>query len=209
MIGLLVEMPDLSTEQSARIIDELGLGGKPPAGQVFHAEGPMAGGGTRVVDVWESQEALDAFMRDQLGPIIQRLGLLRRRQQSGRSRRCCARDSARAIGGAPRASASQHRANEEMRRWAHHDCGGLPAFTRCAPSMTDDLETLTEAGSRQQLGLDTARGRRRNPCSASRRAYRDQSTHGWADGRFVRRLTVGLTVANVAPPVQSGWGMRS
>ena len=75
MIGLLVEMPELSTEQSARIIDELGLGGKPPAGQVFHAEGPMADGGTRVVDVWESQEALDAFMRDQLGPIIQRLGL--------------------------------------------------------------------------------------------------------------------------------------
>lgn len=73
MIGLLVEVPGLSSEASAEIIKTLNLGGKPPKGQIFHAEGPMEGGGTRVVDVWESQAALDAFMRDQLGPILHRM----------------------------------------------------------------------------------------------------------------------------------------
>jgi hypothetical protein len=32
-------------------------------------------GGLRVVDVWESQDALDAFVRDQLMPALQRLGI--------------------------------------------------------------------------------------------------------------------------------------
>jgi hypothetical protein len=68
----LVEIPELSSEESAQIIADLNLGGKPPKGQIFHAEGPMEGGGTRVIDVWESPEALDAFLRDQLGPIVQR-----------------------------------------------------------------------------------------------------------------------------------------
>lgn len=72
MIGVLVEIPELSTQESARIIEDLNLGGNPPKGQIFHAEGPMEGGGTRVIDVWESQEALDAFMRNQLGPVVQR-----------------------------------------------------------------------------------------------------------------------------------------
>ena len=32
-------------------------------------------GGLRVVDVWESQEALDTFVRDQLMPALQRLDI--------------------------------------------------------------------------------------------------------------------------------------
>ena len=70
----LFEIPGITQDQGAAIIRELGLGGKPPAGQVLHVEGPMEGG-LRVVDVWESQEALDAFVRDRLMPAIQRLGI--------------------------------------------------------------------------------------------------------------------------------------
>jgi hypothetical protein len=66
----------------------LNLGGKPPQGQIFHAEGPMEGGGTRVVDVWESQEALDAFLRDHVGPIFRRRNIPSRDRPSGRSPRC-------------------------------------------------------------------------------------------------------------------------
>lgn len=74
-IAFLFELPDMSSEQSAAIVRELDLGGKPPAGQILHVEGPMEGGGTRGVDVWESQEALEDFVRERLGPIMQRMGI--------------------------------------------------------------------------------------------------------------------------------------
>jgi hypothetical protein len=35
----------------------------------------MEGGGTRVVDVWESQEVFDAFIRDRLQPAFERAGV--------------------------------------------------------------------------------------------------------------------------------------
>jgi hypothetical protein len=35
----------------------------------------MEGGGTRVVDVWESQEAFDAFIRDRLQPAFAKAGV--------------------------------------------------------------------------------------------------------------------------------------
>jgi hypothetical protein len=75
VIGLFVEVPEMSSEKAAQVNNALNLGGKPPKGQVFHAEGPMEGGGTRVVDIWESQESLDTFMRNQLGPVFQRLNI--------------------------------------------------------------------------------------------------------------------------------------
>ncbi|HET8628723.1 MAG TPA: hypothetical protein VFL91_14980 [Thermomicrobiales bacterium] len=74
-IAFLFELPDMSPEQSAAIIREMDLGGKPPAGQILHIEGPMEGGGTRGVDVWESREALEEFVRERLGPIAQRMGI--------------------------------------------------------------------------------------------------------------------------------------
>lgn len=75
MIGLLVELPDMTSEQAAEVLRKLNPGGKPPAGQVLHVEGPMEGGGTRVVDVWESMDAFEAFMTNQLGPIMGPMGI--------------------------------------------------------------------------------------------------------------------------------------
>ena len=73
--AFLIELPDMSSDQAAAVLQALDLGGKPPAGQVLHLEGPMEGGGTRVVDVWESPEALETFIRERLGPIMLDLGV--------------------------------------------------------------------------------------------------------------------------------------
>lgn len=71
----LIEIPDMNQEQSAAVLRELGLSTTPPPGQILHIEGPMEGGGTRVVDVWESQEVFDAFIRDRLVPAFQKAGV--------------------------------------------------------------------------------------------------------------------------------------
>jgi hypothetical protein len=70
-----IEIPGMNQEQSAAVLRELGLTNTPPAGQILHIEGPMEGGGTRVVDVWESQEAFDAFIRDRLQPAFAKAGV--------------------------------------------------------------------------------------------------------------------------------------
>ena len=69
-----IEIPGMTPEQGAAIIREMGLS-SPPDGQVLHIEGPMDGGGMRIVDVWESQEAFDAFIGSRLAPAFQKVGL--------------------------------------------------------------------------------------------------------------------------------------
>ena len=74
-VAFLLEIPDFTPEQSAAVLRELGLDTNPATGQVFHLEGPMEGGGMRVVDVWESPEAFQAFAHDRLGPAFERAGV--------------------------------------------------------------------------------------------------------------------------------------
>jgi hypothetical protein len=74
-IAYIIEIPGMNQEQSAAVLRELGLTNTPPSGQILHIEGPMEGGGTRVVDVWESQEVFDAFIRDRLQPAFERAGV--------------------------------------------------------------------------------------------------------------------------------------
>jgi len=74
-VAFLLEIPDFTPEQSAVVLRELGLDANPPVGQVLHLEGPMEGGGMRIVDVWESPEAFQTFAHDRLGPAFQRAGL--------------------------------------------------------------------------------------------------------------------------------------
>jgi hypothetical protein len=73
-IAILIEIPNMTAEQGAAVLRELGLTNRPPAGQVLHIEGPMEGG-YRVVDVWESQEVFQSFVQEQLGPAFARAGL--------------------------------------------------------------------------------------------------------------------------------------
>ena len=74
-IAFLFEIPGVSVQDGERILQELGLTNQPPAGQILHIEGPMDGGGLRVVDVWESQEAFERFAQEQLMPAAQRAGV--------------------------------------------------------------------------------------------------------------------------------------
>jgi hypothetical protein len=74
-VSFYAEFSDMSTEQSQRVLEGLDLNGKSPTGQVFHAEGPLATGGTWVMDCWESPEALGSFVEQKLAPTMQRLGI--------------------------------------------------------------------------------------------------------------------------------------
>ena len=72
-VSFYAEFADMSTEQAETVLRE--LGGKAPEGLIFHAEGPLEAGGTWVMDGWESPEALQTFFQQQLGPIMQKLGV--------------------------------------------------------------------------------------------------------------------------------------
>ena len=58
-LAMLAEIPDLTREQYERVVKKVNESGS-PAGALFHAGGPIEGG-YRLVEVWESREAADAF----------------------------------------------------------------------------------------------------------------------------------------------------
>ena len=72
-VAFLIEVPDFTPEQGAAVLRELGLDANPAAGQIFHLEGPMEGG-MRIVDVWESPEAFETFVRERLAAAFQKAG---------------------------------------------------------------------------------------------------------------------------------------
>jgi hypothetical protein len=74
-VALLIEIPNMRPEDGTAVLRELGLTSTPPNGQVLHIEGPMEGGGMRIVDVWDSMEVFQTFMHEQLGPAFARAGV--------------------------------------------------------------------------------------------------------------------------------------
>ena len=70
-IAMLFEVPGLAQEQYNAVVREVGL---PAPGQIFHLAGPMEGG-WRVLEVWESQEAADAFYREKLEQALRSAGI--------------------------------------------------------------------------------------------------------------------------------------
>jgi hypothetical protein len=58
-LAILAEIPDLTREQYEMVVKKVNEAG-PPAGALFHAGGPIEGG-YRVIEVWASREAADAF----------------------------------------------------------------------------------------------------------------------------------------------------
>jgi hypothetical protein len=71
-IAVLQDLPGVTAEQYDQVVMQLGLGNKSPQGNLVHIAGPTEGG-WRMVDVWESEEALNAFLAV-LGPISQSAG---------------------------------------------------------------------------------------------------------------------------------------
>ena len=71
-IAFLQEVPGMTQEQYDQVVET--LRGKTAEGRIFHVAGPMEGG-WRVVDVWESQEAVNKFFQELLGPALQEAGI--------------------------------------------------------------------------------------------------------------------------------------
>jgi hypothetical protein len=61
----------VTLDQVLSVTRDISAGG-PPAGGISHAV-IIDGGRVKVFDVWESQEAMDAFTKDRLVPAIQKL----------------------------------------------------------------------------------------------------------------------------------------
>ena len=73
-VGLIFNGVGVSQAQYEQVLEEVNPDGKVAPGVLFHAAGPAADG-WRVVEVWESQEALEKFFQDQLGAALERAGI--------------------------------------------------------------------------------------------------------------------------------------
>jgi quinol monooxygenase YgiN len=63
-LAMVAEIPDLSREQYESVVKAVNQAGS-PAGALFHAAGPVEGG-YRVIEVWATREAADAFYGSQV-----------------------------------------------------------------------------------------------------------------------------------------------
>jgi hypothetical protein len=70
-VAFLQELPGTTQEQYDQVLEA--FRGKTAQGRIFHVAGPIEGG-WRIVDVWESQEAVNTFFQE-LGPALQEAGI--------------------------------------------------------------------------------------------------------------------------------------
>ena len=67
------ENPGGTPEQDKAILEAANVATDPPSGALMRLAGPTDGG-WRVLSLWESREAFDAFLRDRLTPVLQKAG---------------------------------------------------------------------------------------------------------------------------------------
>jgi hypothetical protein len=68
------QAPGVTAEQYEAILPQFGIPkDATPPGQLLRLAGPIEGG-WRVISVWESREAYEAFRRNRLMPVIQQQG---------------------------------------------------------------------------------------------------------------------------------------
>ena len=72
-VAFLVDASGTTQERYDQVIETLQRAGITAQGRIFHVAGPMEGG-WRIVDVWESQEAVNKFFQE-LGPALQAAGI--------------------------------------------------------------------------------------------------------------------------------------
>ncbi len=69
-IGLIFDAAGMSEAQYDQVRNRVAPGDQPPAGLLYHAGGTSEDG-ICVIEVWESQEALQRFFEEQLGQALQ------------------------------------------------------------------------------------------------------------------------------------------
>jgi hypothetical protein len=66
-----LDIPDGTVDQLDEASKRLSLGSNNvPEGQIAHVEIVLDGGGVRIIDVWDSEEAFGRFMQEKIGPLI-------------------------------------------------------------------------------------------------------------------------------------------
>jgi quinol monooxygenase YgiN len=69
-----IEGSDRTTANYDRVQEALGTSDNPPAGGLVHTAGFDEDAGVfRIFDVWESEEAWNAFLQDRLMPVVEPL----------------------------------------------------------------------------------------------------------------------------------------
>jgi hypothetical protein len=74
-IAFILDFPDGSVEKYDAVLDRMGLEGRLPSGALFHVAGPGPAGGLRVIDVWESDGAFQAFADAEITPRTAEVGM--------------------------------------------------------------------------------------------------------------------------------------
>src|SRR5580700_9054016 len=77
-VGVQTDVVGGTLEQYDEVVERLGLlpGGPAASQQIFHWVAQTENG-FRVVDVWESREAFDRFMAENLLPLLREVGVTR------------------------------------------------------------------------------------------------------------------------------------
>jgi hypothetical protein len=70
MAVIVIQQVAATEKQYRDVNDAMDTRGNPPAGLILHTGGPLENGELRVVDIWESGEAFQAFASQRLGPAI-------------------------------------------------------------------------------------------------------------------------------------------
>jgi hypothetical protein len=75
-VAVEMDFEGATLDQYDQVMALMGLekGGKAPPGALFHWAA-ASDSGFRVVDVWESREAFDAFAEEQIGPCTAQVGI--------------------------------------------------------------------------------------------------------------------------------------
>ena len=73
-VAFIMDFAGGTTDDYDAVIEKMDLGGRLPAGGLFHAAG-VSDGVLRVCDVWESEEIFQRFAEGKIGPLTQEVGL--------------------------------------------------------------------------------------------------------------------------------------
>jgi hypothetical protein len=77
-VAFIFEVPGAGQEQYDAVMEKLGPS---VPGRLYHAAGPYEEG-WMVIDIWESQEAFEAFLAEKLLPVARRVGFFASLPQS-------------------------------------------------------------------------------------------------------------------------------
>ena len=71
----IIEPPNVNVEMYERVRAEVRMDANPPSGLIVHCAGAAGDGTWRVVEVWESTDAQQAFLQERLAPALQKAGV--------------------------------------------------------------------------------------------------------------------------------------